>query len=462
MTWFDFARSVSAGGLTLLSLVSGCQSPEPDRAPAAATAAPAVAAEAPGFLYGRVRTYDGAVYEGRLRWGGNEEAFWTDYFNGVKDDNPWAHYTPLEQEAQQRRPVEIFGVELPLPWGDPEVDLGRPFMARFGDIAQIEARGDGVRGVIEDGVEFDPEVRVTLKSGTVFDLDRLSASDFDDGIRVWDHQRGVVDLGPRRVRSIEFLPPPRPHGVADRLHGTVRTRWGDFSGFLQWDREESIGGDVLAGRVDGQEVGVRFAAIRSIERRAEGGARVTLRDGRQLVLSGSRKVGPDNRGVYVDDPRYGRVLVSWDAFERVDLSPGGSPERGGLAYDDFPPGQPLAGTVTTRDGRRIRGRLVYDLDESETTETLDAPLEGVDYTLPFALIESVVLDGAGRAGGTATVRLRSGEDLPLERAGDLGEDNAGLLVFADSQDRPEYVPWPDVARIDLDDRLAEAQPTGGR
>ena len=95
----------------------------------------------------------------------------------------------------------------------------------------------------------------------------------------------------------------------------------------------------------------------------------------------------------MDDRRYGRVLVSWDAFERVDFSPGGS----GPAYDDFPPGRPLTGGVTTRAGRRLAGRLVYDLDESETTETLDAPSQGVDYTIPFGLIASIVLPGPRRA-----------------------------------------------------------------
>jgi hypothetical protein len=36
------------------------------------------------FLYGRVTTDDGATYEGRLRFGGDEEAFWGNYFNGVR------------------------------------------------------------------------------------------------------------------------------------------------------------------------------------------------------------------------------------------------------------------------------------------------------------------------------------------------------------------------------------------
>jgi hypothetical protein len=106
---------------------------------------------------------------------------------------------------------------------------------------------------------------------------------------------------------------------------------------------------------------------------------MTLLDGREIELPGTLGLGDGNRGVYVDDPRYGRVLVSWKAFERVDFHPGG----GGPGYDDFPPGRPLRGEVATRDGRRLSGRLVYDLDESETTETLDAPSLGIDYMIPL-------------------------------------------------------------------------------
>ena len=149
--------------------------------------------------------------------------------------------------------------------------------------------------------------------------------------------------------------------------------------------------------------------------------------------------------MYVDDPRYGRVLISWDAFERIDFSPGGT----GPAYDDFRPGHPLMGTVVTRSGRRLTGRLVYDLDESETTETLDAPSEGVDYTIPFGLIASI--QPLGEAGAeSARVTLHSGEALQLERAGDLAEGNAGMLIFSDGRGSPEYVPWTDVAQVDLD------------
>jgi hypothetical protein len=401
-----------------------------------------------GFLYGRVTTDDGAAYLGRLRFGRDEEAFWGDYFNGSKGDNPWATHSPAGQLAEKRRPITIFGFEIP--FGERQVDFSRPFMARFGDIARIEARSLH-------------HVRVTLKSGTVFDLNRMAANDFDDGVRVWDDRQGVVDLAswaggippPSRVRirAIELLPTARLGAVPARLHGTVHTRQGDFSGFVQWDRQDCVGIDELEGRTGDGALSLRFDTIRSIARRSADSALVTLLDGREIALSGTRQVGRGNRGLYVDDLRYGRVLVSWDAFERIDFSAAGS----GPAYDDFAPGRPLTGSVTTRGGRRLTGRLVYDLDESETTETLDAPSQGVDYTIPLGLIASI-----RPAGQRAGVTLQSGEELQLDRAGDLGAGNAGMLIFIDGRERPEYVEWTDIERVDFQRPPAMYPPLGGR
>ena len=128
----------------------------------------------PSFLYGRVTTVDGLTYEGRLRWGDGEEAFWGDYFNGAKKQNPWVSYIPPERLPKERHPFAIFGLEIA--HRERPIDLARLFMERFGDIARIEATGR--------------DVRVTLKSGTGFYLDRMEASDFDDGVRVWDVETG--------------------------------------------------------------------------------------------------------------------------------------------------------------------------------------------------------------------------------------------------------------------------------
>lgn len=406
--------------------------PDVAASPAIARSPATSAAAHKGFLYGRVTTRSGAAHEGRLRFGGDEEAFWGDYFNGFKEENPWAAEVPPERLTESR-PVTVLGVEITRREWKP--NLGRPFMARFGDIRRVAPSGR--------------ELLVTLKSGTGFVLNRFDADDFADGVRVWDDEHGVVDLSERRIRSIEFLPTAELDSVADRLHGTVRTSQGSFTGFVQWDRQSSLGSDELQGRTADREVSLRFDAIRTITRDSADSARVTLRAGGEVLLSGTRAVGRGNRGVYVDDRRYGRVLVSWEAFERLDFSAtGGS----GPAYDDFPPGQPLSGAVTTRMGSRLAGRLVFDLDESETTETLDAPAGGIDYTIPFGLVASIALpdqEGCGD-GRHAGVTLHSSETLELECAGDLGEGNAGMLVFAEGREQPDYLPWSAVVRVDID------------
>ncbi|HUE85783.1 MAG TPA: hypothetical protein VMO26_06860 [Vicinamibacterales bacterium] len=449
-------RATIAGGTVvtvsvLLALADTHRALEPDTdaraATSSATFASTMATEevSQGFLYGRVTTDDDAVYQGRLRFGGDEEAFWGHYFNGVKRENPWAIHAP---GAQERRPIEIFGFEISSLW-DRQPHLGRPLMARFGDIARIDASGR--------------DLRVTMKSGTVVRLDRFAADDFADGLRVWDGRRGIVHLDEWRIRSIEFLPAAREEATLDRLHGTVRTAHGDFTGFIQWDREACVGADELVGHTADGELRLRFDTIRSIARRSRDSSLATLGDGREIVLSGTRQAGSGHRGIYVDDGRYGRVLVSWDAFERLDFSADFSAGGSGPAYTDFPPGRPLTGSVTTRAGRRLTGRLVYDLDESETTETLDAPLQGVDYTIPFGLVASIASTGRDERGAPrARVTLHGGEELPLEGMGDLGEQNAGLLIFVDGHERPEFVAWTDVEQIDFDRPPAMYPPHDGR
>lgn len=62
----------------------------------------------------------------------------------------------------------------------------------------------------------------------------------------------------------------------------------------------------------------------------------------------------------------------------------------------------------------------------------------------------------------AWVTLHNGQELRLDRTGDLGEGNAGLLIFVAGRQRPEYVPWPDVEKVDLDRPPAMYPPLGGR
>jgi hypothetical protein len=451
--------AVTAFVLAMAAGYRGCDPAVPNALAPAQTASPPTAATTPpttrlpstpadqGFIHGRITTVDGAVHEGRLRWGGGrEEAFWGDAFNGSKHENPWLGEVPAEWLEPEREPIEVFGIQIAERTA--KFRSVRPFMACFGDVVRLEAAAK--------------QVWVTLESGTRYELDRFEASDLDDDVRVWDDQGGVVDVASLRIRTIDLLPTPGLRDPPSRLQGTVRTTRSDFTGFVAWNRDDAVGSDELDGRTADGHPSLRLDTVRSIEHRAAD-TLVTLADGREVVFQDRGETSNENRGIQVDDPRYGRVLIPWAAFERVDFVAGDS----GPAYSDFPPGRPLAGTVTTRDGRTLTGRLVYDLDESETTDTLDAPLQGVSYSLPFARLAVIEPPGPDApAPALARVTLQSGEVLPLEPAGDLGDQNGGLLVFVDGRERAEYVPWSDVRRVELErpsaSWAAPASPRGAR
>ncbi|HXT21970.1 MAG TPA: hypothetical protein VN923_14560, partial [Thermoanaerobaculia bacterium] len=342
-----------------------------------------------------------------------------------KENNPWVQEAPRFARRNPGHTVELFGIKIGS-FGD-EFHDSRQFVARFGDIARIETRGGD-------------DVTVTLKDGMVFELEGGS-NDVESKVIVWDggDERGV-DW--RRIRKIEFLPAPaRLPASEPRLYGKVTTRDGSFTGFVQWDQEECVGSDELDGETrDGDDVSLKMGTIRAIERRGSGSSTVTLSDGRRLVLSDTNDVDDDNRGIYVEDPRYGRVLIEWRAFERVDFKDGGS----GPGYGAFKPGARLTGMVTTVDGRKLVGRLVYDLDESETTEMLDGNRHDVQYSIPFALVASIE-----PRSDAARVVLRSGEELLLDDTTDVSDDNAGMLIFEPKRTSPTYVRWDEVERVDF-------------
>ncbi|MDZ4675393.1 MAG: hypothetical protein SGI84_13125 [Gemmatimonadota bacterium] len=420
---------VSAAALALLAISTACQAHREDIAAAAETASASPQDLGAGLLYGRITTTDGDIDEGRLRFGGHEEALWGNQFNGVRAGNPWTSQVPSGQLPRDRSSIEILGFEVTLRGS--RHDFTRPFMARLGDIARIDA----------ERTRFE----VTLKSGTSFVLQRFEADDLADGMRVWDGTRGMVNLDEWKIASIEFRPTPTTGSGPAPLHGIVHTAHGSFSGLIQWGREKGLLTDHIEGQGAKRSQQVGFDAIRSIERMSAEHSKVTLLDGQAIELSGTRSVGQGNRGVYVDDARYGRVLVPWAAFRRLDLSPAESAPP----YTDFAPGRQLTGSVIPREGRRLAGRLVYDLDESETTETLDAPGQGVDKTIPFALIASISSSVSSVAAGT-TITLLSGEVLQLEGAGDLSPQQGGILSFVAGADRAVYVPWREVERVEFD------------
>ena len=121
------------------------------------------------------------------------------------------------------------------------------------------------------------------------------------------------------------------------------------------------------------------------------------------------------------------------------------PGDSGPSYADFEPARELEGTVEERGGKSHAGRIVFDLDESESWEFLNGDDRDVEYYIPFELIESI--EPLGRHG--SMVKLRGGEKIELEDGQDVSDRNDGVLIFTGDRARPTYVDWDDVDRINF-------------
>jgi len=378
-----------------------------------------------GYLYGEVTMKTGNTYRGPMRWG-TEEIFWDDLFNSSKEEIPFEEFVP-EKALSRKREIKVFGYKVAT-YRDRD-RLTRQFIARFGDIERIRTAGG-------NGAD------VYMKSGAKIYV-RGFSNDVGADITVWDATIGKIELNWKRIDVIQFMAvPPDAPLTAPRLQGKVETDIGDFEGFIQWDAQEAIGTDKLDGETPDGDLSIDMAGIRSIERRNSGSSLVTLKDGRELVMRGSNDVNDDNRGIYIEDARYGRVKVTWERFRKATFVDSGDTGRG---YDDFKPLGELKGSVVAKAGRSAKGRLVYDIDEAEGWEMLNGNIDKVEYTIPFSMIAAI----APRRDYAAVVTLRNGETLTLEDAVDVNDGNLGLLVFAKDGGEPEYFNWDDIEKIEF-------------
>ncbi|HVS12646.1 MAG TPA: hypothetical protein VMV46_01885 [Thermoanaerobaculia bacterium] len=384
------------------------------------------AADTDGFLYGKVTTTTDSTYTGILRWG-DEEAFWDDLFNSGKVELPY--FQEFGPDERRGRTIQILGREFKVNWGDGA--SSRHFVVRFGDIDRIEVLGAG-------------EAKIHLRGGEVTHVKGM-ANDVSATVEVQDASLGTVKVPWRKIGTVQFLPTPsdvKPVGF--RLAGTVHTSQGTFEGFVQWDKQECLSVDKLDGDDDGVRVALDMGQIRSIERKGSRASVVTLRDGRTLTLSGTNDVNADNRGILVEDRRFGRVEVPWRAFERVDFRGAGPSGRG---YGEYGAWGALRGTVKDSSGSAYRGRLVFDLDEAYGWEMLDGNDDEIAYSIPFGMVARIEPRGTEAAG----VTLRNGETLTLGGTQDVSDANDGILVFtSDKEDEGVHVPWDELESLELD------------
>ncbi|MDX1569313.1 MAG: hypothetical protein R3200_02440 [Xanthomonadales bacterium] len=382
-----------------------------------------------GAIYGTVKLDSDREITGVIRWE-QEEAYWVHHFNG-RHGKP-RDISFLDDDDQEKILDQQPGPQLQLDdgtviefvkWFSSGELRPTDFAIEFGAIDRLELKGSWVDVTLRDGTEFeayggsnDIETEIFVKSedGTERELD-------------WDE-----------IDSIQFAETPAGHPqFVPQLYGRVKTRSGTLTGLVIWDNDERFATDKLDGDLaTGEEVSIEFGEILSIISRGNSSVVVT-RDGAERELFNSNDVDADNRGIVVVNPAFGRALIDWSVFEEVTYK---------QMPEDFLPARsfwtvkPLSGTVETHDGKRLSGKLIYDVDEGSTAESLDGRAEGIDYDIPLRLVARV----EPHEDGSSTVTLVDGTTLKMTGDRDVSSSNNGILVDK------AFLPWGEVKSISFE------------
>jgi hypothetical protein len=354
-------------------------------------------AGAGGEIHGTIHAVNDRTYTGPIRWDKNE-AFW----DGTLD----AHKTEVVGEVDGGFKLSIFGWKL---GGGPETRTVGSLAIPFGHLRAVHRLPDG-KALLE------------LKNGHQFEVRCTSSSDLGSGLReliVEDAERGPVELTWNSLLEVDFSQGPGRGKDAERLYGTVVVGAVSLTGFIVWDRDETLAGDILDGEEDGRDHEVPFGEIASIER-VSGGARVVLKDGGEMVLRGSNDVDRGHRGIGVFLHHLGSAKVDWKNVTRVTFSEP-PPSR---KYADYDGGRRLRGTVRSTTGGVHAGEIVWDRDETFTWESLDGEAQAVEYAVQFENVRSVTPRGPG----SAEVRLTDDRVLVLSGTNDVSDSNRGVIV----------------------------------
>jgi len=379
------------------------------------------AAAAGGEIHGTIHAVGDRTYTGPIRWDKNE-AFW----DGTLD----ARKTEVTGEVDGGFRLNVFGWKI---GGGASTRTIGALAVPFGHLRSVERLPDG-------------QASLVLKNGFQFVVRCGSSTDLGSGLReliVEDAQRGPVELTWDSLVKVEFSQGPGKGKDAERLYGTVVVGAVSLTGFIVWDRDETLAGDILDGEENGQDREIRFGEIERIEP-VSGGSRVVLRDGREMVLGGTNDVGRGHRGVAVFLPDVGSAEVVWDNVKSVTFS-APPPSR---KYAEFDGGRRLHGTIRSVSGETHTGEIVWDQDETFTWETLDGEAHAIEYAVQFDKIRSVAPKGAS----SAEVRLTSDRVLELSGSNDVSDSNRGVTVrWQRGEDTIEVtLDWNEIASVEFD------------
>lgn len=157
----------------------------------------------------------------------------------------------------------------------------------------------------------------------------------------------------------------------------------------------------------------QFGYIRAIAVTGEKSARVTLKNGNTVEVSGHEDTG---RKIYILDKQGRRSKMEWTKIQTVVF------KNTPLAILS-PTISPLYGTVTTDSGE-LTGFIQWDMDESLNMHYLDG--KHGDEKKAFQFSELTQIEKISE--NTCRITLVSGEKIDLSDTDDVGKSNHGIMV----------------------------------
>ncbi|NNK62048.1 MAG: hypothetical protein HKO98_02485, partial [Gemmatimonadetes bacterium] len=82
------------------------------------------------------------------------------------------------------------------------------------------------------------------------------------------------------------------------------------------------------------------------------------------------------------------------------------------------------GVVTTDDGERLEGRIIWDADEARSWDLLNGWIRDVELRIAFEHVARIERASSRRA----RVVLWDGREFELDGSNDVNDENRGILI----------------------------------
>ncbi len=394
------------------------------------------------YIHGTVNLKSGESHTGILRWDDDEETFWSDHFNGEKNAIP--QFSSLSsglksqiEDAQMGPKLNLLSFKITLSsiFAD---DIEKPdFVVPFGALAKLTASSND---------EGSAGLHVELLNGDVFESYEGS-NDLDAEVFVKNISGETNQFKMRQIESIEFSRSfDEFAGFNKGIYAVIDSDMGTYKGRVFWDRDERFLNETIEGteasKLDSEELSIPLSDIKSIEKK-QNSALITKHDGTQLTLVGTNDVNDENRGLYIDTPDKGRMVLPWQHFNKMTIQDEAQHDWQAYHQALLKKGK-LSAQVTQKDKSQITAtNLVFNMAQTSSSEMVRCTVKGMDFYMPLFLIKSIEPKSAQHA----LVTLINGEQLNMSDTASFTEENLGLLYSDNGQSR--YISWVDVEKIEF-------------